>query len=164
MGMAAYFTALAPHELQRLRDDPDEIEEFLYPNGGNDEPPNYLDLDKCWHGLHYLLTGETYGGKPPLSQAVLGGVEFGEDGGYGPARYLEASDVRDIAGALAHVTPGALAQRFNPDDMEAKQIYPDIWANERDEALDFLLDGFSNLKKFYTDAAARGDAVVQWIA
>jgi hypothetical protein len=164
MGMVACFTAIAPQELQRLREDPDEIEEFLYPDGGNDEPPNFFDLDKSWHGLHYLFTGETYGGKPPLSQAVLGGVEFGEDGGYGPARYLEASEVRDIAGALAKVTPDALAQRFNPQDMESRQIYPEIWVSEGDEALDLLLDGFDGLKRFYVAAAARGDAVVQWIA
>jgi len=164
MGMVACFTSLPPAELQRLRDDPSEIEEFLYPDGGNEEPPHYYDLDKSWHGLHYLLTGETYGGKPPLSQAVLGGTEFGEDGGYGPARYLPAEDVHAIAEALGRIAPDALTQRFNPDDMEARQIYPDIWVREGDEALDFLLDGFAGLQAFYAGAAGRGDAVIQWIA
>lgn len=164
MGMVACFTSLPPEQLQRLRDDPDEIEEFLYPDGGSEEPPNYYDLDKSWHGLHYLFTGETYGGKPPLSQAVLGGVEFGEDGGYGPARYLTQDEVRSIAGALSQVTPDALAQRFDPQDMENRQIYPSIWAEEGDEALDALLDGFSGLQRFYAGAAARGEAVIQWIA
>ena len=77
MGMVACFTSLAPRELQQLRDNPDEIEGFLYPDDGDSEPPNYLDLDKAWHGMHYLLTGEAYDGPPPLAPSmasVLAGV------------------------------------------------------------------------------------------
>ena len=165
MGMIACFTSIPQPELQRLRDDPDEIEDFLYPDNDDEEPANYIDLDKAWHGLHYLLTDGADEGPLPLSLAILGGTEFGAEMGYGPARFLETEQVAALAAALALVTPQELSQRFDPQDMEAKQIYPDvIWVRDGDEALEFVLDAFAQLQTFYADAAARGDAVIQWLA
>lgn len=165
MGMVACFTSLAPRELQQLRDNPDEIEGFLYPDDGDSEPPNYLDLDKAWHGMHYLLTGEAYDGPPPLALAIVGGVEFGPEVGYGAARFLTADEVSEVATALATVTPEELKQRFDPADMQAKQIYPDlIWTRDGSEALDYVLDAFPGLQSFYAGAAGRGEAAILWIA
>lgn len=164
MGIVACFTAVQPQELEHLLDNPDELEQFLYPDDGDAEPPNYLDLDKAWHGLHYLLTGEAVGGPAPLADAITGGVEFGPEVGYGPARYLMPEEVSAVAQALASLTPEALSQRFDPQDMEAKQIYPDaIWVSEGNEALEYVLDAFSEAQAFYAGAAARGDAVIQWL-
>jgi hypothetical protein len=165
MGIVACFSSIPPQELQRLQENPDEIEEFLYPDDGDSEPPNYLDLDKAWHGLHYLLTGESEGGPLPLAQAIIGGIEFGPEVGYGPARFLTADEVSAVAQALAPLTPDALTQRFNPKDMEDKQIYPEIiWVRDGDEALEYVLQSFPGLQKFYADAAARGDAVIAWFS
>src|SRR5687767_14577361 len=45
------------------------------------------DLDKAWHGIHYLLTGTAAEGGKPLDFLVSGGREVGNvDIGYGPAR------------------------------------------------------------------------------
>ncbi|MDQ2821196.1 MAG: YfbM family protein [Pseudomonadota bacterium] len=165
MGMIACFTSLAPTELQHLRDTPDEIEEFLYPDDGDSEPPNYMDLDKAWHGMHYLLTGTADEGQQPLSLAVVGGVEFGPEVGYGAARFLTPDQVAAIAIALADVTVDDLKQRFDPADMEAKQIYPDvIWTRDGSEGLDYVLDVFPSLQAFYAGAAERGEAAILWIA
>ena len=165
MGMVACFTALSAEALRELQDDPDRIEEYLYPDDGESEPPNYIDLDKAWHGIHYLLTGRSEGGDPPHSLAVFGGEEFGPEVDYGPARFLTAEQVRNVAEALSELSPAALARRFDPKDMEAKQIYPDvIWVRDGKEALDYALDNYQQLKLFYRDAAARGDAVIQWLS
>lgn len=49
--------------------------------------------------------------------------------------------------------------------MAAKQIYPDvIWVRDGQEALDYVLENYQQLKTFYSDAAERGDAVVQWLS
>jgi hypothetical protein len=165
MGMIGCFTSLSPDALERLRDEPDLIEDYLYPDGGDSEPPNYIDLDKAWHGVHYLLTGEAYGGQEPESLAVVGGEEFGPEVGYGPARFLTVEQVTKVASALSALTPEILESRFNPKDMEAKDIYPGIiWVRDGKEALDFVLEGYQQLQVFYRDAASRGEAVVQWIA
>ena len=165
MGMVACFISLSPAALADLQEAPDRIEEYLYPDGGESEPPNYLEVDKAWHGIHYLLTGVAEGGPEPQSLAVFGGEEFGPEVGYGPARFLSPDQVRRVAESLATITPEALAQRFDAKDMEAQQIYPDvIWVRDGQAALDYALDNYQPLRVFYRDAAARGDAVIQWLS
>jgi hypothetical protein len=63
MGMVGCFAAASPETLGKLKDNPDEIESYIYPNDGEDEPPNYLDVDKAWHGIHFMLTGSADGGE-----------------------------------------------------------------------------------------------------
>jgi hypothetical protein len=165
MGMVACFTSLPPDTLQELQDNPDQIDEYLNPDDGDGEPPNYIDLDKAWHGIHYLLTGTAEGGPAPHSLAVFGGEEFGPEVGYGPARYLTAEQVALVADALSELSPTDLAERFNPKDMEAKEIYPDvIWVRDGEEALNYALENYQQLQTFYRDAASRGEAVIQWLS
>ncbi len=67
-----------------LAADPDLFEVLL-----DDDPSDeFLDLDKAWHGLHWLLTGTADDTDTPAGQAILGGTEIGEDKGYGPSRLL----------------------------------------------------------------------------
>jgi len=165
MGMVGCFTAVPKETLLRLQADEDSIESFLYPDDGDSEPDNYIDLDKGWHGVHYLLTGEAEGGQEPLSLAVFGGEEFGPEVGYGPARFLAPNQVAIVAAAFESVTVDSLTARFNPQDMEQKQIYPDVlWVRDGADALDYLLENYQQLAVFYRDAAARGDAVIQWLS
>lgn len=165
MGMVGCFSALPETRLADLRRDPDSIEEYLYPDDGESDPPYYIDVDKAWHGIHYLLTGTAHGGDRLLSLAIVGGEEFGPEVGCGPARFLTPAEVAAVSTALAALTIDALCERFDPQDMAAKSIYPDvIWVRDGREALEYLLEGYQQLVVFYRDAAARGDAVVQWLA
>jgi hypothetical protein len=165
MGMVGCYVALPEDTLARLRRDEDLVEEFLYPNDGDSEPDNYVEVDKAWHGIHYLLTGESEGGALPLSLAVCGGEEFGPEVGYGPARFLTSAQVIEVATALEAVTTEQLTSRFNPKDMERKDVYPDnIWVRDGSEALDYLIENYKELAAFYRGAAARHDAVIQWLS
>lgn len=165
MGMVACFTSLSADALQHLQDEPELIEDYLYPDDGEAEPPNYVDLDKAWHGVHYLLTGLADGGPAPQSLAVFGGEEFGPEVGYGPARFLTVQQVAIVAQALSKVTQEDLASRFDPKDMEAKGIYPEvIWVRDGNDALDYVLESYEQLEVFYRDAASRGEAVIQWLS
>ena len=127
---------------ERLDLAPDEVEE--------------AELDKAWHGLHYLLTGSAWEGDEPLNFICLGGREVGElDTGYGPPRVLTAAEVGEIARALDAIDADELAQRFDPDAMQDLDIYPHIW-DEGEEALDFLMASFGILKDFVAHTAKRG--------
>lgn len=163
MGIAAFFTSIPQQTLQSLLEDPEKLVELLYPDDDSD-PPNSTDVDKAWHGLHYLLTGEAEGGEEPLSLAILEGTEIGPEFDFGPARYLTAEEVKAVAQALAALTLEALAQRYNPRDMREKDIYPEIWEDGDPESVGYLLQFFPTLQQFYADAAARGDAVIHWMA
>jgi hypothetical protein len=122
-------------------------------------PRATLDVDKAWHGLHYVLTGSAWDADGVLGQIVLGGTEIGEDElGYGPARYLTSEEVDLSSAALAEVAASAdpLA-RFDPELMTSMSIYPGVWEADDREWLD---DAFRRLAEFYAQAAAGGSAVL----
>jgi hypothetical protein len=120
-----------------------------------------LSLDKAWHGVHYILCGETEPGTSLLSQAVLGGAALGEDdegfSGYGPPRYFTAAQVAELAEALNRPDlESEAAARFDPERMSELDIYPG-W---RSSDAEWVLDGFHRLRDFYSDAAAKKRAIV----
>jgi hypothetical protein len=159
MGMIGYAAAVDKPDLDRLLRDPALTRELL--SGRRTRPGGpLLDLDKAWHGIHYLLTGgEVWGGNGPLADAVLGGQTIGPDVGYGPARLLLPEQVAAVARALAEVSPETLAVSFDPAAMDQAGVYPQIW-DEGQEALDYLLSYYQRLAAFYERAARQGNAVL----
>ena len=163
MGMVGCFAAVDEGTLRRLMHDPGLISDYLHPDGGDSEPPNAIDIDKAWHGIHYLLTGTADRGAEALSWAVLGGVEIGEEIGYGPARFLEPGEVQSVAAWLPDDT--VFRSRFDPQAMEKAKIYPEvIWVRDGNEALDYLLENYRALVAFYKSAAERGDGAILWLS
>lgn len=164
MGIAVCFAAVAPDMLARLRAAPDEIEGYLMPDDDeDDEPPNSTDVDKAWHGIHYLLTGSAWEGREPFRWAIMGATDIGPDLGMGSARCLTPEQVIRLSAALDSLTTDELSARFDPQDMQDKGIYPDvIWVRDGEDALDYLLGNLTHLVDFYRDAAARGDGVLLW--
>ena len=111
------------------------------------------DLDKGWHGIHYLLTKTAWQGEPPLNFLILGGRELaGIEVGYGPARILTAAETQRIHLALSSVSTEWLRSRFDPADMMAKEIYPEIWDRDpaEDDTLEYCLEMFEVLKKYFS--------------
>lgn len=91
---------LSASELQAVLADPAAVSTLLFGDLEDDDaemPEPDLDLDKSWHGIHYLLTGTAWGIGEGAGAAILGGDEIGEDGGYGPARLLDPETVRTEA-------------------------------------------------------------------
>lgn len=162
MGMAACFAAITTATADRLRANPEEIEGYLFPDDGDGEPENCVDIDKAWHGIHYLITGTADEGAPPLSWAIQGGTEIGQDIGYGPARMLASEQVKAISDALPDEE--AFTAAYAPEAMEAARIYPDaIWTRDSGEALEYLLENYRVLVAFYRSAASRGDGAILWL-
>jgi hypothetical protein len=143
--------------LEEIKADPSIVEEILFSEEGEAEG---LEIDKAWHGLHYLLTGEAWGGAPPLANAVLGGEEIGEDFGYGAARYLTPGQVKEVATALSGVSEEELTNRFDPDAMRAAQIYG---ISGDDDDLEYLLEYFRPLVEYYQDASQKGNAMLLYL-
>jgi hypothetical protein len=126
-----------------------------------------LYLDKAWHGIHFLLTGDSWmadgGAANPLGFLVSDGIEIGEvDVGYGPARFLSSDHVASVGAALAHVNKKDIETRFVAADLEAAEIYPMIW-DDSAEALRYLLSYFEELKSFVLKAKQGGKALVVYI-
>lgn len=166
MGMAAFFTPVSKEMLAELKDEPSMLETFLFPDDDDSdvEPENTVDLDKAWHGIHYLLCAIAGDEGLPLAAAVLGGQEIGEDFGYGPPRFLEPFEVQQVSAALSEVSIQALEKAFDPTAMSAAEIYPNIWERDGKEALDYLTHFFPTLVDFYSGAASRGEGAILYLA
>ena len=160
MSMIGNYYALPPGELKELKDNPDKLEDAIFEAESFDE--NFFDVDKAWHGIHYLLTGSDWQGELPLFNAVLGGKEFGsEDLGYGPPRYLTKEEVQELNEALEKISWNELEKRYDPLTMSKLEIYPDIWDDE--DALEYLEHHFNALKNFLADTARQEKALVLYL-
>jgi hypothetical protein len=124
------------------------------------------DLDKAWHGLHFLFTGSDWEGDPPASFLLNWGDTVGDvDVGYGPARTLTSEQVREIAAYLADTAEAQLRSRFDQQRMIDLAIYPDIWNRDLDDddTLGYLMHYYAALQKYVAETADRGWGLVVWI-
>ena len=117
-------------------------------------------IDKSWHGIHYLLTGQAWGGSGELAFLMAGGEEVGEDLGYGPPQFHRPDAVRRIASALEAIDRAELSRRYDPAAMSAAGVYPSVWEEEGEEALEYLLDSYDPMRDFLLHAGQAGDGLL----
>jgi len=164
MSMIGNYLRVPGGRLARLREDPSDILELLYPDDGNGEHPDgmHLDIDKSWHAIQFLLTGDPWEAKPPLQNAVMGGVELGEeDVGYGPARGLSTADVQAVSRALSAVSGEQLWSRFDAEKFANAEIYPEGWSADGRE---YVVGYYETLRAFFAEAADAGDAMILYLS
>ena len=124
MSMILALTTVEDATIRRLLEEPEQVWRVLAPDDASMHPPGQLDLvegegqsidlDKAWHGIHYLLAGTEWEGTGPAAFLLAGGKEVGDvDVGYGPARALSAAELQQIgdAGQLPAEYPGWMFER-----------------------------------------------------
>jgi hypothetical protein len=135
----------------------------------NDPAQGFVDLDKAWNALHYLLTGNARDGEGPLAFLLKGGSEVGQEdlGGCGPARAFRPSEVAAIADALAGVSQRTLLPRFDLKKFQRLDLYPGRWneVNPRsDYDLGYYFGPLEQLKSVTRRAKAEGLGMLVWIS
>lgn len=123
-----------------------------------------VDLDKAWHGVHYLLTGTAWEGEPPLNFVVEGGADLDYDGPWNSSpRIFTPAETREIATALARVSDDELRRRFNPAEMMQLEIYPEIWDREPDgteDPIGYVMSAIEDVRATVNEAVQRGWGLV----
>jgi hypothetical protein len=121
-----------------------------------------LDVHKSWDALNVLLATSAdrlaNRWEPDVLDPLLGGTEFGEDLGYGPARYLTPEQVAQVAANVAAIDDDEVRRRFDPDAFTANDVYGADWSYP--DELDELLERASEVRAFYRAAADAGLAVI----
>ena len=161
MSMIGNYRRVSETTLSTVCSNPQAISDFLYSggSGGSDD----LDIDKTWHAIHYLLNGSRWEGTYPLICVVLGGECIGEqDVGYGPARYLTAQEVKDVAIAIEAIPGSTLLERYDADRMNQTEIYPRGWSDSPGDRT-YIEQHYSSLVKFFRSAADAGDAMIIYL-
>ncbi len=160
MSMCAYMKELNPEALEELRNDPESVEEFV---SEASESGGLVDLHKSWQALHFVLTGTPWevDDRIPVSQAVLGGEEIGDDfTGYGPVRVIGPEAVQKVSNGMGLLQISDLINKYSPEDYEKADLYA---FNGIEEEKGSISSCFTQLKTFYAGCASRGSAVLIWI-
>ncbi|MEN8170634.1 MAG: YfbM family protein [Pseudomonadota bacterium] len=112
------------------------------------------DLDKSWQGIHYCLNKTEYDAEPPMDFITLGGETAGDiEVGYGPARLIDSSTVKEIEKIISNITTEQLYQNYNPSEMDKLDIYPNIWVRDGAEGFEYISEYFENLKTFIANCS-----------
>ncbi|MFE6510660.1 YfbM family protein [Nocardioides sp. NPDC057767] len=158
MGMIWIALAVDETTAEGIKTDPErlwDLEERL----ADDNDPRLVDVDKAWHGIHWLLTGSVWEGEPPLGDAIFGGDEFGEDNGYGRPRHLCADRTVKVHAALSALSEAELTSRYDGAAMNAAELYPvGIW---EEDGQAYTFEHLAELRAFYAHAASNGLSVIQ---
>jgi hypothetical protein len=174
----AYFKALPPDERQKLDAQRTQFEARPEVKEREAKARNKIIaleplepvfcLEKCWHILHYLLTGHIGPANAP-GDLLLTGEGLGEDLGYGPVRLHVPSATRAFDVFLQTQEVSHLQARVNLADMRLANVYALPFGTEPDDVYETELRNevgrfFSLLCDYIHKAADRGDGVLVWIS
>jgi hypothetical protein len=168
MSLIGHVYLLSEARIDSLLADPNSVY-ALVDGAYNDPAAGFVDLDKAWHCLHYLLTGSAQGGTPPLDFLLQGGTPVGSEdlGGAGPARVFRTAAVAAIAAALRPIEPAQLLRRFDLKKLEALDVYPGRWSElnlRSDYELGYYFGPFGELKRLLERATVDGSGMIVWIS
>src|SRR5258707_867726 len=128
-----------------------------------------LSLYKDWHIIHYVLTGKRDPDDSSLGKAIWGDVDLPDRNGvmgYGPAKYLNPTQVRHIVVALEGFPFAERIELFDQVIAEKDKVYPrrrPLNPLSQDEKKSFI-EHFERLRDFYREAAKHGNAIIMWIS
>ena len=124
-----------------------------------------ISLEKAWHGLHFLLTGDAWETEGPAAFIVGGGAPLdGVDAGYGLPRLFMPDEVQQIHAKLNSTDGETLWSRYDSDAMTTEGVYPDIWDEPEEDLKEEYLFYFTDLKNLVSRAAGAGQGLVVFLA
>lgn len=167
MSLIGHVYLLSQERLQALLAEPSTVTAVI-DGAYNDPGQGFVDLDKAWNALHYLLTGSARDGEGPLAFLLKGGTAVGdEDLGHGPARVFHPPEVAAICDALADVAQHKLMPRFDLKKFEKLELYPGRWSevNVRSEYdLGYYFGPLEQLKSVTRRAKHESLGMIVWIS
>jgi hypothetical protein len=150
-------TATSPEDIGQFSAGPDLLGGLL--QGARTATAHSVSLEKAWHGIHYLLTGDVWEGHGPLAFLLAGGEQLGDDED-SPIRWFTPDETSEIDRALSGVSDEALWSRFDAEEMEQQHVYPGIWDEDEGDLKEEYLTYFRELKQLVAAAAQRGQGLV----
>ena len=167
MSLIGHVYLLSAERLRALLAEPSTVTAVI-DGAYNDPGQGFVDLDKAWNALHYLLTGSARDGEGPLAFLLKGGTAVGdEDLGHGPARVFQPLEVAAICDALADVAQHKLMPRFDLKKFEKLELYPGRWSEvnvRSDYDLGYYFGPLEQLKSVTRRAKHESLGMIVWIS
>ncbi len=162
MSMTGELYRVSSSRLAELLSDPALVEAELYPD---DFPANRelngCSVEKAWNAIEFVLFQLQQDGRYNALSPLTDGNETGCELHYGPVWYRSVDDVKDIAVALATVTPEVFRSAFSVPSMNEQSVYPGAWdEDDPDSEFEYVLAYFLDMLAFYQASAASNSAVL----
>jgi hypothetical protein len=127
--------------------------------------PRQFNMEKDWHIIAYMLTGdakikEEHLPNNPLHNVIFGGLKTSVTTGYGPARYFDSKLVAESATALVGADRKVIAERYDPVAMKKVDTYAPREENEKKAMLN-LVEEFTG---FFQKAASVHEDVIAYLS
>jgi hypothetical protein len=165
MGMTGFLLRLTPSALDEYKKASSLLEKRILDYYENYNPEiedvNPIRVDRAWHGILFLLTGESFDNySHPLAKIFFSGqlLDENQNMGYGPAHYLTPDQVAEINLAIAKISIDDLKSRFDAKKMTDMEIYPGPW--EEDGIIDYLTYYFAFVQQIFSEAARNDEAMI----
>lgn len=160
MSMVCCLQAVDEYQINSLLCEPESILALL-----EREDNEEVDLDKAWHGIHFLLTGSAGEGQEPLCYLVKGGEQVGNVVvGYEPARVLRPEQIRNWSKALSVVSVEELHRRYSWPAMAKEKIYAVSPQEPAEEFLDYLTEYYGVLRSFVEQTSIQRKGAIVYLA
>jgi len=161
MGMRGYYFALDDNLVQQIAAGDIALKSLKI-----DDYPG-LDIDRSWEAIHYLLCGDISDGEPPLGYVVPltshKGIDFGSFGAFS----LRAGQVAEALQAMSELDEAALRLRYDFPAMVKDEVYPlepDTISDEDEDAFfAYMLQHVNEIRRFYSQTAAKGKGLIFYI-
>ena len=154
-----------------LRGREQQLYELLQSERGDD----WTDIDKAWHGIHFLLNTSASEGEPPLDFLLRGGAILLEQDwkaivgiGLPDMRVFSIPEVNEISTRLSSISDRDFRAQYNPDALSSNKVYPWNWETResfgswllarylrRSVTLNYLAHHFRMLKGLLAGAVER---------
>ena len=130
----------------------------------------YIDIDKSWEAVHFILCGESLfipqystSNSSELTRVIFNPqlIDEEQDLGYGPAAYNTPNQVGSIAKKLNTLNLADLESRFDGNALNNAEIYPEIW--NKSESKKYAFDNLKAVIKFFNEATKNNEAVISYI-
>ena len=87
---------------------------------------------------------------------MSGGAELeGTDVGYGAPRAFSRGEVASIISAISPFDRTRFRDRYQPQEMDKRGVYPQIWTRDGEEGFDYIWHHFDALRQFLEEAKAQ---------
>jgi len=181
MGMIGNYYRANVETVSRIKTGELSLNKLIYEDDNGNfkdnywENEQYLCIEKDWHIIHFVLSGQVWDSTDdPLSKVIpgfadeMGKIMSGsklndEDMGYGHAVYLMPMEVQDVSYALKNVAKEWFCERFFTADMVANDIYIGANITKNDEEFEFVYSAMPHIIEFYEKAAIENQCVIFFV-
>ena len=153
-----YFTGVLESRVANLRSDPVELANFLKENPGP-------GLDRYWHAVAYLITGQASRLKEPVRWFTGGGEVLGRNDA-GEIRYLSPDRVGRLAKVLAKESPDELGHtQYDEQAMDEAGVYPQRWVRDATnyDQLGTIRELYSYVREFLMSCEREQNGVIIYL-